>query len=377
MAAPPTDTPSDVSWALVAPVFSHRERRDGLWLELRCSDDEADHLAPLLEDRLQACTPESLFVFEHGTALSSRLPLTLDCDQILVAPAIAACEPSPLPDGVLQGWYGSTADLSEKTEAAWQVVTDAAGPVGPIPSLADGLSGWQQCQTLADLGWEAFMMTGNQAAGSKRPRSEQIVLTRLLGLIARDADTDELEDLFKTQPKLAYDLLNLVNSPALNLRTPATNFRHAITLLGRRQLQRWLQLLIFTRQTSKGEVNILLWHSAFRGRLMELLAKHLDWPAEQVDQAFMVGVFSLIHVLLEDSLENLLGPLGLSDAVLAALLQRHGPLGQLLEFAAAVESRDTAIVSNLSQHFGLNAPTLLEIQLDGLFWVESFSSQSC
>ncbi|WPL19947.1 HDOD domain protein [Thiorhodovibrio winogradskyi] len=362
------------TWTLVAPVFDQRRQRSGLWLEIASTPDQAGSLLTLLVERLQEHPPEWLFLVDTTKSLAHYLPLDLNCDQMLVRSLAKDTETTSLNDSVLLGIRGTRAELARVSNADWHIVTDPVGPVSTKPALADGLAGWQQCQALADLGWTAFMMTGNQGANKKQHKADQIALTRLLALVTSDADTDELESLFKSQPRLAFDLLNLVNSPALNLRTPATNFRHAITLLGRRQLQRWLQLLMFTRQTIKGEVNILLWHSALRGRLMELLAQHLSWPAELSDQAFMVGIFSLLDVLMNDQLENLLTPLALPESILTALLGQQGPLGDLLALASAIEQRKTSQVGTLSQRYHLDAVTLLQLQLDSLFWVESFSS---
>ena len=364
--------------ALIAPVFDHRRRRNGMWVEIASSSDQAGTIAELLRDHLREKPPEWLFLHDHTGHLRPYLPLDLPfappCEQILVRPAAVPAPTKPLPEGLLCGVRGTHKELAGVSGCNWFVVTDAAGPVGATPALADGLAGWQECQPLADLGWEGFLLTGNQRPGGKQPKADQLALTRLLGLVTSDADTDELESLFKSQPRLAFDLLNLVNSPALNLRTPATNFRHAITLLGRRQLQRWLQLLMFTRQTSKGEVNILLWHSAFRGRLMERIGQHLNWSAELSDRAFMTGVFSLIDVLLDESLATLLEPLALAEDILAALVKQQGPLGDLLALAQAIELRDMDRLCNLSHNFSFNVLTLMQLQLETLFWVESFSS---
>ncbi|WP_200281296.1 EAL and HDOD domain-containing protein [Rhabdochromatium marinum] len=369
------DRQPDGSWTLIAPVFDHHRRRSGLWLEMACaSDEQARAIAAILQERLQSKIPKWLFLFGTQECLHPYLPLNLSSDQILVYPVTEQSERPPTPDGLHLALRGSQRELAHATGADWWIVTDAAGSAGSTSSLADGLAGWQPCQSLVGLGWSAFLITGNQRSARKQPKADQIALTRLLGLVSSDADTDELESLFKTQPRLAFDLLNLVNSPALSLRTPATNFRHAITLLGRRQLQRWLQLLMFTRQTSHHEVNSLLWHSAFRGRLMELTAQHLDWSPTLSDQAFMVGVFSLIDVLLNDQLPNLLKPLALPAAIERALLEQQGPLGKLLCLVKAIERRDNVELRAWAKHFSLNALTLLELQLDSLFWVESFSS---
>lgn len=364
------------SWVLIAPVFDRHHQCNGLWVEMRVAEDQADTIVDMLTTQLLERPPQWLFVGDHEGCLRGYLPLALPSEQMLVYPAALEMTGQANTDGLLLALRGTRAELAgtpRSTEASWHVVTDPAGRPSGRQALADGRQSWQQCAPLADLGWRAFLLTGNARVGGKQPKADQLALTRLLGLITSDADTAELESLFKTQPNLAFDLLNLVNSPALNLRTPATSFRHAITLLGRRQLQRWLQLLMFTRQTSKKELNILLWHSALRGRAMELLAGHLGMGHQSADQAFMVGVFSLIDVLLNDSLENLLDPLALEQPILAALVERKGPLGDLLRLVMAIEARDGNALGDLAAAHGIDVATLLRIQLASLFWIESFS----
>lgn len=57
---------------------------------------------------------------------------------------------------------------------------------------------------------------------------------------------------------LTVNLLRLTNSVASGVRTRITSLRHAITVLGRRQLQRWLQLLLFAGQQRQAGANLLL-----------------------------------------------------------------------------------------------------------------------
>jgi len=161
--------------------------------------------------------------------------------------------------------------------------------------------------------------------GSTRRR-----LLALLGLLARDADVQELEVPLKQDPVLAYHLLKLVNSAAFGFTAPITSFGQAITMLGRRQLQRWLQLLLYARQQDDGKLNALLPLAAVRAAQMEALCQLRGGARDAQDQAFMTGVFSLLDILLGMPMPEIVGALNLAPAVSAALLDRSGELGTAL-----------------------------------------------
>ena len=152
----------------------------------------------------------------------------------------------------------------------------------------------------------------------------------LLGLLARDADSRELEILLKQDPALSYHLLKLVNSAAFAMSKPINSFGQAINLLGRRQLQRWLQLLLYARQHEDGAANPLLPLAAVRAAQMEMLCKINGGDRDQQDIAFMTGVFSLLDVLLCMPMEEIISALNLDPDIVLALTARGGALGAML-----------------------------------------------
>lgn len=156
-------------------------------------------------------------------------------------------------------------------------------------------------------------------------------LLALLGLLARDADSRELEILMKQDPALSYHLLKVVNSAAFAPNTPIHSFGQAINVLGRRQLQRWLQLLLYARQQDDGGANPLLPLAAVRAAQMEALVKLRGGDRDQQDMAFVTGVFSLLDILLGMPMTEIVGALSLDLDVVMALLDRAGPLGELLK----------------------------------------------
>ncbi len=168
-------------------------------------------------------------------------------------------------------------------------------------------------------------------------------LLALLDLLGRDAETRELESLLKQDPALSYHLLKLVNSAAFAQAMPISSFGQAIGLLGRRQLQRWLQLLLYARQDEGGLPNALLPLAALRAAHMEALCRLNGGDRGQQDMAFMIGVFSLLDVLFGLPMAEIVGALSLDDQVTQALLTQAGPLGRLLTLVQAPELTATLL----------------------------------
>lgn len=199
----------------------------------------------------------------------------------------------------------------------------------------------------------------------------RLKLLKLLTLIDADADTAALETVFREEPKLSYSLLRLVNSAAIAPRSPIASFSQAINLLGRRQLQRWLQLLVYSDPNNGQHPNPLLLKAAARGSLLEALARKLapEWTSDQAcDTAFMIGTFSLLDVLLNLPMQAILGQLPLPEVAQKALGANEGLLGRLLGAIDAAERRDLKTASARFRGLGVDSHDHLLAQLATFAW---------
>jgi EAL and modified HD-GYP domain-containing signal transduction protein len=247
----------------------------------------------------------------------------------------------PLPDGVSQP--PALRGVSRRVGADYGTLAPASLPALFGPHLArgvDSLACLRACEN-AGFAWfagsyalddadDASVEPGRQDDGTTRRR-----LMTMLALLARDADSRELEAQLKQDPGLSYHLLKLVNSAAFSVGIQITSFGQAISRIGRRQLQRWLQLLLYARQHPDGPSNLLLPVAARRAALLEALCKRDGGDRDEQDLAFMTGVFSLLDRLFHMPMAQLLRDLNLPEEVEAALLAREGQLGQRLRLCEA------------------------------------------
>lgn len=124
-----------------------------------------------------------------------------------------------------------------------------------------------------------------------------------------------------------------------------------------------------------GPNNPLMQLAAMRAKLMELVARQIrKQDAGYADSAFMVGMLSLLDVLMDEPLTDIVGRMSLQKEIEAALLQRSGDLGGLLGLCVELESCDTeAVQARLLTRPSLTVDALNAAQLEALGWANSIA----
>lgn len=247
----------------------------------------------------------------------------------------------------------------------------------PVRLLAEKVDSRQQVQECKDLGFDLFqgyyfarptVMTGKQAEMSSQ------ILLRVLSAVVHDAETIEIEQLLKHDAGLTHRLLRLVNSAASGLSNEVSSLRQGIVVLGREQLKRWLQLMMFVQENASGTGDPLLNLAATRGRFMELLAKIMrksplinDRGLEE--RAFLVGVTSLLDAVLSIPMDQIAEQLHLDQEIRSALLRREGLLGAALALTEHLEQDDyQGVTVLLPQLPGVELSSLAPAQLEAMAW---------
>jgi c-di-GMP-related signal transduction protein len=131
-------------------------------------------------------------------------------------------------------------------------------------------------------------------------------------------------------------LLRAVNAASVGLVRPVSSVREALVLLGRRQLRAWILLMVLA--DAGDGIQEKLSNAMTRARMCELLAPLV--PNIPSDTAFLTGLLSTLDFLLNMPMSDVVQRLPLEKDVHDALVNRTGPLGELLQTVAAYEVAD-------------------------------------
>ncbi len=250
----------------------------------------------------------------------------------------------------------------------------------PVKFLAEKVETREEFLRCLELGFEYFQgyyFAKPSVLEKKRIDETASTLLKLVRLLAEDADMGEIEQAFRRSPGLTYKLLLLVNSVSLGVRENIRSIRHALSILGRQQVQRWVQLSLFASDDNRGQLNPLMEMAAVRASFMEQLAhRHplLKSDCKYAEQAFMVGILSLLENIYSITADEIVAVLNLSEEVRKALVAKEGTLGRLLEIAELLDLSYCRVTSEQLEGLGVSREDVLAAQVKAFQWlgVEKF-----
>lgn len=209
----------------------------------------------------------------------------------------------------------------------------------------------------------------------EQPKSDphKLHLMHLLNLAQSDAEIPELSNALKQDPVLTYRILRYLNSPAIGLTREITSIDHALIVLGRQRLARWLSVLLFSVKDPDFADWLLVESSLTRARIMEILGKE-RFPAAESDHLFITGVFSTLDRLLRIPLADAVEKVRLPTNIRTALLDRAGPYAPLLAVAEACEAFDPERMAETSRIAGLDPKAVNQALLSATSWASDVTS---
>ncbi len=242
--------------------------------------------------------------------------------------------------------------------------------------LAEKVETVEEFRECMDLGFEYFQgyyFARPVILSGKKITPSQLSIMHLLDLLNQDADQREVERSVKHDPLISLNLLRLVNTPAVGARFRINSVGHALIVLGRRQLQRWLQILLYVKGSEFDSP--LLQMATTRGKTMELVMGHVR-PSEKVaaDIGFTVGIMSLMDALFSVRMGEILDSVNVLDEVRDALLHREGDYGDVLRLIELIErAQEGRELTGILHKLELAPSALYALQREAFEWVNEYA----
>lgn len=160
--------------------------------------------------------------------------------------------------------------------------------------------------------------------------------------LQNDVDISEIVKTLEQNHALLLQLMQFINSSFFAFSTSIKSIRQVITLVGRKALSNWLLLMLVSNKADLKSKHPLLLMVINRTEIITGLLK-LSSPSctrEELDTAYLVGMLSLIHLLLNVDHREFLHKLHVSEEIEEAMFEAQGKWGQLVTVTRHVENMD-------------------------------------
>jgi c-di-GMP-related signal transduction protein len=213
--------------------------------------------------------------------------------------------------------------------------------------------------------------------GQQVPAVKNTCLQLLRELKNVDLDFRRLRELIREDVSLSFRLLRYVNSALFTRRDKIRSITRALAFLGEEGIRRWLPLATLpTLVTDKpGELVKL---SLLRARFCERLAQLAGIGSP--NEAFLLGMFSLLDALLDQPLDEALRSLDLGGELTQTLLG-IGPeedfLTHLHSLIDSYERGNWGEIEQLSQRWSIPLGAIGEAYIDSSAWADQAVLGAC
>ncbi|MBU3142666.1 EAL and HDOD domain-containing protein [Clostridium sp. CF012] len=242
-----------------------------------------------------------------------------------------------------------------------------------IKFLAEKVETMEEFNEALSLGYtyfQGYYFSKPTILSGKRISENKAVYMKLLHEISSNKFAiDSIENLIKKDVSLSFKLLKLINSANYGFVSEIKSMKQALALLGEKEIKDWLYLMVF-RIMGEDKPEILIINSLTRARFAELIASKMGKKFNPFN-AYLVGMLSMIDLLLdrplEEVLQELLIPVEVKDALNGI---NDNSYSKLLNLIVAYENGQWDEVSKISKELNLDENSLPDAYYEAIFFTK-------
>ena len=245
-----------------------------------------------------------------------------------------------------------------------------------VAALAEKVETAEEFDEALDSGYSYFqgyffskpvVHSGKQIAANKLTYLQILAKVNQPGI-----SYDELEQLIKQDVSVTYKLLRFMNSAWFGFRSEIKSIRHALILLGPKEIKKWFALIALSQMATDKPEELML-RAVARAKIAEAIAPAIGM-ADRSSELFLMGMFSLIDALMDTTMSEILEKLPLDQEIKRALLGEDCPFRTVYEMIEAYEKADWDRFADLARTLGVDENVVPELFTDSLKWAnEAFT----
>ncbi len=182
-----------------------------------------------------------------------------------------------------------------------------------------------------------------------------------------DFDLTDAAAVIERDPALVLSLLEMVNRMTVN--SGINSVKHAAAMLGQRELKRWINTAA-TKELCVDRPGEILRLSMIRARFAENLAPSFKL-ASQSSELFLMGLFSILDVIIEKPMAEVLDMVKVSKEIRQALLNKTGPFSPVYDFMLQYENASWQEVSRQMVVGDIDMDSVYAAYVEALRWFKN------
>ena len=242
-----------------------------------------------------------------------------------------------------------------------------------VAFLADKIETWNDYKIARDMGYSLFQgyffLWPSGGLQQKEIKAFDVCLISILSELDKpEPDFKNISEIIEHDLGLSYKLLRLVNSAYMAPKYRIRSISHALTYLGTRELHQWISMLMFSGVKNVENAELIKM-SLIRGKLMALTAQELQL-SHPGSEPFFTGLFSLIDVILNKDINDLLVGLPISEDVKIALRGEGNDLQSLLTYVVSYEQAEWQKIEGKDLLNKITPQRMVSLYIEAHKWVK-------
>lgn len=239
-----------------------------------------------------------------------------------------------------------------------------------VKLIADNVETPQDFGIYRDMGFDYFQgyfFSRPESIKQQNLPTSKLTMVELIGeSSSEDFELDRINQIIERDVGLSYLLLRFINNPTINKRYKISSLRHALNYLGEVEIKKFIALLALANLSDEKPVE-LTHLSLVRAKFCDLVAQERG-VGSNPPSGFLVGLFSLLDGLLDQSMHNLLEQIPLAEDVKVALCGGQNEFALYLMLVKSFESATWLKVKRIADMLNIDQKRLHSLFNESIVW---------